>query len=112
MTGLKGTPGEWVALGEERYVSGSLLLCSSIEPFRGWDDRYRGPIADVQSCDHLGPHAIDRKEAEANARLMAAAPDLLEALKDALCALDCCGKDYPAGTKARAAIAKALGETP
>ena len=42
-----------------------------------------------------------------DARLMAAAPDLLEALKDALCALECCGKDFPAATKASAAIAKA-----
>ena len=46
----------------------------------------------------------------ANARLIAAAPELLEALKDALCALECCGKDYPAATKAQAAIAKATGE--
>lgn len=44
-----------------------------------------------------------------NARLIAAAPDLLEALRDALCALECCGKDYPAASKARAAIAKATG---
>ena len=35
--------------------------------------------------------------------------ELLEALRDALCALECCGKDYPAATKARAAIAKATG---
>jgi hypothetical protein len=47
----------------------------------------------------------------ADARLIAAAPDLLEALKDALCALECCGKDYLAASKAQAAIAKATGET-
>lgn len=47
---------------------------------------------------------------EANARLIAAAPDLLEALIDAVCALECCGKDYPAAEKARAAIAKARGD--
>ena len=46
-----------------------------------------------------------------NARLIAAAPDLLEALKDALCVLECCGKDYPAASKAQAAIAKATGAT-
>lgn len=45
-----------------------------------------------------------------NARLIAAAPELLDALQDALCALECCGKDYPAATKARAVIAKAIGE--
>ena len=46
---------------------------------------------------------------EATARLIAAAPDLLEALIDAVCALECCGKDYPAAEKARTAIAKATG---
>ena len=45
----------------------------------------------------------------ANARLIAAAPELLDALLDAACALECCGKDYYAATKARAAIAKATG---
>lgn len=52
---------------------------------------------------------ICETSSDANARLIAAAPDLLEALRDALCALECCGKDYPAATKARAAIAKAVG---
>ena len=33
--------------------------------------------------------------------------ELLEALKDTVCALECCGKDYPAMTKGRAAITKA-----
>lgn len=53
---------------------------------------------------------LSRYREEADARLIAAAPDLLEALQDALCALECCGKDYPAASKARAAIAKATGE--
>jgi hypothetical protein len=50
---------------------------------------------------------------EANARLMAAAPDLLEALR---CLLDCSDHQNPevwdaAVNQARAAIAKATGET-
>jgi hypothetical protein len=53
-----------------------------------------------------------RVQTDANARLIAAAPELLEALKDAVCALQCSGKDWPAETKARAAIAKATGEAP
>jgi hypothetical protein len=52
-------------------------------------------------------------EYKANARLIAAAPDLLEALKNM-----CEGfstlkdSDFPALAKARAAIAKATGEAP
>jgi len=43
--------------------------------------------------------------------MLAAAPELLEALKEAVCALEVCGKDYRATEIARAAIAKAKGET-
>jgi len=49
---------------------------------------------------------------DADIALIEAAPDLLDALKDALCALEVCGKDYGyAMGKARAAIAKATGRT-
>lgn len=47
------------------------------------------------------------ENADADASLIAAAPDLLEALKEAVCALECSGKDWHATTIARAAIAKA-----
>lgn len=67
-------------------------------------------VAQVQGgWSTQGRNRTDVEEVEANARLIAAAPDLLEALRDALCALECCGKDYQAATKARAAIAKATG---
>ena len=36
--------------------------------------------------------------------------ELLEALKDTVCALECCGKDYPAMTKGRAAITRAAAQ--
>jgi hypothetical protein len=79
---------------------------------------HAGQIATVMHCkngwveiwtDKWAETGLEEDEQEANARLIAAAPDLLEALKDALCALECCGKDYPAATKAHAAIAKATG---
>jgi len=60
--------------------------------------------------------AITREEAEANARLIAAAPELLEALEELMSdVLDIRGVDVeeykPEGFKrARAAIAKATGE--
>jgi hypothetical protein len=69
--------------------------------------RYK--IANVLTPTYDRVHQREAEETRANARLIAAAPDLLEALKDALCALECCGKDYPAATKAHAAIAKATG---
>ena len=45
-----------------------------------------------------------------NGPLLATAPELLEALKDAVCALEVSGKDFWATEKARAAIAKAEGK--
>ncbi len=50
-----------------------------------------------------------RKEGAANAHLIAAAPELLEALQDALHAHDKHG-EHPEWDFARAAIAKALGQ--
>ena len=52
-----------------------------------------------------------RPDVVADASLIAAAPDLLEALQDALSALEVCGRDFDhAIGKARAAIEKAKGE--
>ena len=61
-----------------------------------------GYLAEVRDC---GSGCV-----KSNARLIAAAPELLEALEEAVCALEVCGKDYRATEIARAAIAKAKGE--
>lgn len=57
----------------------------------------------------------DTKDIEANARLIAAAPDLLAALDDLLSYLEGYDHDYPEAApkfdRARAAIAKAQGVT-
>ena len=60
--------------------------------------------------DDGGVRGATRKEAAANARLIAASPDLLVALEDLCAAYAACnGKDHPAYKQARAAIAKAEG---
>lgn len=88
------TPGPWSVNGELREVAEAsghklMLYCADIvlaeDDPRGW----RGYIASVQSADHCA-NGITREEAEANARLLAAAPDLFEALKLMLCELSAC----------------------
>lgn len=83
MEGFKGTPGKWFysdSLGEVKSLKGLL-------------------IADL---------IVNGKEDD-NGRLIAAAPELLEALQDALHAYDKHG-EHSEWDFARAAIAKALGQ--
>ncbi len=54
-------------------------------------------------CDHWADEKTPEPEKEANARLIAAAPDLLDALKEITL-------EHGMTEKARAAIAKATGE--
>ncbi len=94
----KHTPGPWAMpdSGQGRI--------SKVGANGGWD----GLIA-TADC---GDYARSRDEGLANARLIAAAPDLLEALRGALehwpVPSSIC-KDRPAYEAARAAIAKATG---
>ena len=53
---------------------------------------------------------VEQLDGVNNGPLLAAAPEMLEALKDAVCALEVSGKDFWATEKARAAIAKAEGK--
>ena len=100
----KHTPGPWVVVGRlTKYVEARLV---------------GGLIQEVAAC---GPTMADEgygQQQEANARLIAAAPDLLEALQD----VDALwmhhsvahgdGKIGPLHEKVIAAIAKATGEQP
>ena len=97
------TPGPWVVVGRlTKYVEARLV---------------GGLIQEVAAC---GPTMADEgygQQQEANARLIAAAPDLLEALQE-LCEIvedaieQKSAKDLDSFTlqPARAAIAKATGE--
>ena len=97
------TPGPWVAVKNSCF----------------WDINIAGSwltVADACASKHLP----DGDNGEANARLIAAAPELLEALKEMLVdyddasgewsGSDVIAKAYRIIDKARAAIAKAEGE--
>lgn len=94
MTQFKGTPGPWYCESNSRAI-GPLI--------QGDDDQ----------CFHMLEHVahveyqMDEDIQHYNARLIAAAPELLEALQD-LQARACI---YVNTSKAKAAIAKATGET-
>ena len=93
------TPGPWVVVGRlTKYVEARLV---------------GGLIQEVAAC---GPTMADEgygQQQEANARLIAAAPDLLEALIElAACGAESWGEDRPCVKWAHAAIARATGEQP
>ena len=92
----KHTPGPWVVVGNlTKYVEARLV---------------GGLIQEVAAC---GPTMADEgygQQQEANARLIAAAPDLLEALKR--CKFDSLNMTLEDREFCRAAIAKATGEQP
>lgn len=95
----KHTPGDWYVTGEmTRYINVRIG---------------GGLIQEVASC---GPTEADGgygPQQEANARLIAAAPDLLEALIElADAGADAWGEDRPCVRWAYAAIARATGEQP
>lgn len=91
----KHTPGPW-AVDESRHDG----CINRIKPFRhiGMASGYKVKPGDPE-------------ENEANARLMAAAPDLLEALEAFIAhGEQAFGHDFEVMIQARAAIAKARGE--
>ncbi len=62
------TPGEWEIRGNTIFVKGTYNKLATVSVQKNYEDRTFKPIQDV--------------EMEANVRLMAASPDLLEALKE------------------------------
>ncbi len=70
---MKATPGPWIRNGENS--KGYSVICRG--PAAGWTIALALP----------GPGKNGREEMEANANLIISAPDLLEAVKDLLCAV-------------------------
>lgn len=80
------TKGPWVVSGGVRRVASTdgkihLLYCADIVVGEDDPNGFRGHIASIQSADFLH-NGITCEEAAANARLIAAAPDLLKALEE------------------------------
>lgn len=99
MKEFKGTPGPWVASKTDR----------SIGPVSRDDDQSYGMILPVAWVEFDGNDAYQ----QANANLIAAAPDLLEALQEMLnkAYKQNWNDQYPDEvSKAQAAISKALGD--
>ena len=94
------TPGPWY-IGSGTYEGRNIYSAEAVTDDEGFT---YNPV--VATAEDDGVVCWD-----ANARLMAAAPELLDALKSLSCAIDVTA--YGAAlAKARAAIAKATGEHP
>lgn len=106
----KFTPGPWAAncydVGGDRPVGDSGVRFWSISPNA---EHYRGDVASCHSAEHIG--GITLTERDANAHLIAAAPDLYESLTECRALLDGEG-GMSVGVRERAdtALAKARGE--
>ncbi len=85
-------------MSEHKHTPGPWIVGIS-EDFSGW------PMFRLRDMENSDPNA---REAQANARLIAAAPDLLAACESALALLGNPGDDGPVSTALRAAIAKAV----
>ena len=102
MSAFKGTPGPWEA-GEQCEISGWVDI-----RIPGYS---RNPVACATPANSGDAEARRDTETLANARLIAAAPELLEALKQAVTSMQDSGyqNSHVAVRAARAAIAKATG---
>lgn len=99
----KHTPGPWSLRGYNLETLDFAVSATGqmvdFDIYPPMSKKHMMPIASVQHC-------FNGKACEANARLIAAAPDLLEALRNYV---DGCSLSVDALAVARAAIAKAEG---
>ncbi len=98
-----------MTVNEERHTPGPWKAVEAAYNPPGWLWVQNGPGALLANVHQNVNIPLDARNA--NARLMAAAPELLEALQEIITAADGEGwSQLDAGfTKARAAVAKALG---
>lgn len=110
----KHTPGPWAF--KQGAPPSEIKLIGHIKrdiPHRG-DGYVATVLSDENWRMHTAGHDECRRQAHANARLIAAAPDLLEALEEILeaCNYDGVLVEMSAEAKANKAIAKAIAKCP
>lgn len=104
MPEFKGTPGPWEI---ERYSDGLIQIVGDLKVVSDDEENVTTVVEEISATNE-----------EANARLIAAAPELLDALQSLKCELILSDVDMgyieshfrPSLNKAAAAIAKALGQ--
>lgn len=110
MSEFKGTPGPWIA--SDYYCDSTTIIDGSgfsvadaprCIILQGWSDKGFQHWGDSSEAHRW----ISEQEQRSNAKLIAAAPDLLEALQEVLRVADRATDEFD---MARAAIAKALGQ--
>ena len=99
--GIKHTPAPWRVSSESPHIIK--------KDYRAIGSDAGFLIASTMGNDNSGFYASEQ-EADANARLIAAAPELLEALEELIAATQHLDPCQATVDKARAAIAKAKGE--
>lgn len=108
MSGAQHTAGPWSAetpMGE----SAPIIVPAGLQAYEWGEENIIATLG--STLEDLPPRSAAQRRMDANARLIAAAPDLLEALLLAHGALSGANMDMRAvEAKTRAAIAKALGQ--
>ena len=114
----KHTPGSWTASPGRGQMPSDWFDAVVVGPDGVFDNIAICPERRVYGPDGNGDDDLSREQVEANARLIAAAPELLDALRAMLGVHDfggrrrcwCGDTGACAPCKARAAVAKAQGE--
>ena len=102
------TPGPWIVapiehLLEKHRKDTPTFYTATVEP--ALSGSYRGPICHMQSCEHI--NGITGPECEANARLIAAAPEMAALLEACATHLGDCARDI--GIKREHSMLEARG---
>lgn len=109
MSETKHTPGPWAIEDPMGAKDGLTIVQAGLDAYE-WEFIAMVCQSDFVDGDHMGRQRfISPKEQEANARLIAAAPDLLEVAKLLVSWLDEEDGAHKLCDKARAAIRKAEG---